>query len=72
MEIKKCPHCGSRCTLRANKSPQAHGYFVAAVCTVCGAQTKGFFTENSPSRDNWQSEACLDAVNAWNMRVKEE
>ncbi len=72
MLIKNCPHCGGRATLRANKSPKTHGYFVSITCTVCGAQSKAFYTERNPERDDWQSEACLDAVGAWNMRVNEE
>lgn len=70
-KIKGCPHCGGAAHLNSNYSYKCHSYFVFVKCDICGAQSKIYNTDTDPTIDNWQSDSCLDAITAWNMRTKE-
>lgn len=69
--IKTCPHCGGTAYLNSTYSFKIRKYFVVVRCDICGAQGKAYASDNSPEEDNWDSVACNDAINAWNMRAGE-
>lgn len=70
--LKRCPHCGGRASLNGNYSYKARSYFVFVKCDICGAQGKVYNTDTEPAAVNWNDTACLDAVEAWNMRTNEQ
>lgn len=72
LKIKSCPHCGSKAKLMANYSPKVNGYFIYVRCAVCEAQSKAFFTTYNPQETGWNDNASYDALDAWNMRKKED
>lgn len=70
-KMKPCPHCGGTACLHSNFSHKARRYFVFAKCDICGAQGKIFQSEDEPAAADWNNNACIDAVKAWNMRTYE-
>lgn len=70
--IKKCPHCGGLAVLNSNYSWSFKSHFVYVKCNICGAQGKSYFSEDTPDEVGWDNLACNDAINAWNMRYKED
>jgi transcription elongation factor Elf1 len=71
MTILSCPHCGGSSYLHANYSHKIKngGYFVFVKCDICGAQGKAYTCVQDPVADEWDNQACRDAVAAWNMRT---
>lgn len=68
MELKECPHCGGPAMLRSNYSRRLNTHYVSCKCTICGASGKAFPDDEAPRDNGWKSQACTDAINAWNMR----
>ena len=68
-ELKKCPFCGGKACATANYSKRRNVYYVFIKCDVCGAQGKAYISEEDPAQNEWQSIACEDAQNAWNLRT---
>lgn len=68
MLLKRCPHCMGTATLKANYSYKIHKFFVFVKCDICGAQGKVCTSEEPPECEDWNNQACRDAVEAWNMR----
>jgi hypothetical protein len=66
--ILPCPHCAGTACIHANYSYKIRRYFVFVKCDICGAQGKIFTSEEEPAAEDWNNAACIDAVNAWNMR----
>lgn len=69
--FKNCPFCNGEPTLSSNYSYKTRCYFVMAKCTFCGSQGKIFSCKDDPEDANWNNDACINAVKAWNMRVSE-
>lgn len=69
MEYKKCPFCGGEATLYQNYSRKYRTYFVLMKCEFCGSQGKSFSSENAPSDENWENDACRLAEKVWNTRT---
>ena len=69
--IKTCPHCGGTACLNANYSYKTRTYFVFVKCDICGAQGKIYNSTEEPAAAEWNNNACIDAVKAWNMRTYE-
>lgn len=67
--IKKCPFCGGLAYLHQNYSYKTRYYFVYVKCEICGGRGKTYRSEEEPAEEGWNNEACLDAINAWNMRA---
>lgn len=70
-KIKTCPHCGGTACLNASYSYRIRKHFVYVKCDICGAQGKIYNTSLDPRVEEWNNAACIDAVNAWNMRTGE-
>lgn len=68
-QIKCCPHCGGTGSLNSNYSYKTRSYFVFVKCGVCGATGKVYGSTADPARMEWDSQACNDAIAAWNMRI---
>lgn len=66
--ILPCPHCGGTACLNSNYSYKKRFYFVYVKCDICGAQGKIYCSDEEPAAEDWNNTACIDAVNAWNMR----
>ena len=66
--IKNCPHCAGVSYLNSNYSYKTRCYFVFVKCEICGATGKTTASKENPAAENWQSDACERAVEAWNMR----
>ena len=66
--IKYCPHCGGSARLTANYSPKTGLWFIAVACTFCGAKGKYYTQVEDPEEANWITDACINAVSAWNKR----
>ena len=69
MIIKPCPHCGGIACLNYNYSNKARRFFVYVKCDICSAQGKPYTSVEDPAAQEWDSIACRDAINAWNMRT---
>lgn len=69
--IKKCPFCGYSADLWQNYSAKTDKFFVYCKCSVCGAQSRTFASEEEPSECDWSNIACENAVEAWNMRARD-
>jgi len=69
-QIKTCPHCGGVSTLNCNYSYKTRSYFVFVKCEVCGAQGKTCHSPEHPAEEQWQNEACEQALAAWNLRIE--
>ena len=69
-EAKQCPFCGSSgSSLWARWYRKTSKYYVWVQCDVCGAKTRGVpGTEVDPEDNNWDDEACRDALALWNTR----
>lgn len=67
--IKPCPHCGCEAFLTARYSPKIKGWFVFVQCEECKSQGRTFTNWTDPAADDWNTNACLFAIDAWNMRV---
>ena len=72
MKIKKCPHCGGDAYIVRRHDYRKGIYFVFCQCDICGACGKTFAGDMDPALENWSTNECVSAVNAWNMRFKEE
>lgn len=70
-KIKHCPHCAGVSYLHSNYSNKYRCFFVFVKCDICGAQGKAYKSAEAPSETDWESEACIDAIEAWNMRRSE-
>lgn len=68
--IKPCPHCGGVACLNSNYSYKTRSYFIFVRCDICGSTGKTTCSEENPAADEWQSDACERALQAWNMRVE--
>ena len=66
--IKRCPHCGSPSDLNSRYSYKTKRYFVFVRCEMCGAQGKIYNSEQNPEEQQWDNDACHNAIKAWNMR----
>ena len=69
--ISDCPFCGGTATLKYDNHCAGHGdYYSTAhvACCLCGARTKGFVYDGCYCEKTTE----LDAINAWNNRVKGE
>ena len=71
-KMKPCPHCGGTAALNRNYSYRLRLWFVYARCEICGAQGKICREDEEPEPGDWHTSACDAAVEAWNMRTKEE
>lgn len=71
MEIKKCPHCGGSAQINYNYSYKKGNFFIFVRCDICGAQGKAYTTKEDPAEGDFKTDACIDALNAWNMRTAE-
>ena len=69
--IKPCPHCGGEAIMYANYAPRTKSYMIFVKCGICGATGKTTAQKDDPAADNWESDACARALDAWNMRVPE-
>lgn len=65
-DLKPCPFCGGRASLRNNYNTKHRGFYVYAKCDICGAQSKSFFSLEDPAEI--QGEEIKAAAEAWNMR----
>ena len=70
--IKPCQHCNGVAYLNANYSYKTRSYFVFVKCEVCGATGKTTSSKEDPQAEDWQSEACERALEAWNLRAYED
>ena len=70
MIIETCPHCGGTACLPQNYSYKIRSYFVFVKCDVCNAQGKTYRSDTEPAADDWNTQACKDAIAAWNMRTE--
>lgn len=70
-DILNCPHCGGGGYLMRNCGRGRYGsrlYYVMVRCNLCGAQGKIYSDEEDPADNDWNDQACVNAVKAWNMR----
>lgn len=70
--IKPCPHCNGVAYLNANYSYKTRSYFIYVKCDICGATGKTTTSQEDPQGEEWQSEACERAIEAWNLRAYED
>lgn len=70
--IKPCPHCGGPACLNSSYSYKTRNYFAFVRCEVCGAQGKTYRSEKAPAEEDWNNYACKSAIEAWNLRYKED
>lgn len=70
--VKGCPHCGSESYLQSSYNRKYGIFFVSVKCSFCGATGQVFTDKESPDEADWDTEACRNAVRAWNMRHYEE
>ena len=70
--LRACPHCGGPASMHATYGFKAHKFFVYACCDICGARGKTCVCDEDPAAADWNTTACGDAAQAWNMRVCEE
>ncbi len=68
IKIKACPFCGGQATLNQRYSAKQHKYMVFMKCDICGSQGKIYAGAAAPSENEWNTQECYDAINAWNMR----
>lgn len=68
MIIKKCPHCGGTARLKSNFSVVQSKYFIWVSCDVCGARSRAYKEREDPATNDWETESCKNAVDAWNLR----
>ncbi len=69
MELKDCPHCGGKATLRAIKMMDEWKVFVS--CDICGCRTRSISNgDEDPSENEWDTTSCDSAVYIWNYRVE--
>ncbi len=66
--VKYCPHCGGDAVLTANYSPKTKLWFINVKCKTCGATGKYYTQADDPDESGWNTDACVDAVEAWNRR----
>ena len=70
-EINICPHCGGVANLYSNYSHKTKNYFVFVKCEICGSQGRIYNSKKEPCDENWENDACINAIDAWNMRFVE-
>lgn len=68
-QILHCPHCGGRGELTKRYSAKTRGYNVFVECVECGAQGTPFLWLDIHETFKWDSDACNEAVGAWNRRA---
>ena len=74
-EPKKCPFCGGEPELRykgITKWRYSDTVCIVFVrCTFCKAQSQVFPDDSFPDENgsDWEDNACINAVAAWNKRV---
>ena len=68
-KIKLCPFCGGIASLSANYSNRFETWFINVMCEECGSQGKTYTSNEHPENENWDSDSCRNAINAWNKRV---
>ena len=62
IKLKKCPFCSGDAADMSAYSKKQRGYFTFVKCTLCGSQSKSFY-----SKEQDDSKTLL-AVMAWNNR----
>ena len=67
--VYNCPHCNGNATLTSRFMSRTNNYLIVCRCDLCGAQGKAYFDDENPIDNNWSSDACELAVDAWNERV---
>lgn len=72
MTLKQCPHCGGTASLISKRNSRAMGYFVFVRCDVCGAQGKACYSSAPPELEGEGTQACKEALAAWNLRTYED
>ena len=70
--IKYCPHCGGEARLTANYSPKTKLWFIQVKCVLCGATGKVYTQAEDPEVSDWETDACIKALYAWNKRYNPE
>lgn len=71
IEVSQCPFCGGEVELRYDHNCGGHGDFYRTAymqCCVCGARSRGFVYDGYYGETTTE----LDAIEAWNSRVKGE
>ena len=68
--IDRCPFCGGVAALTSNYSLKKRAWFVYVKCLVCASQGRTFYHEDDPELNDWNSEACDQAIDAWNLRYQ--
>ena len=68
-KIRNCPHCGGDAALLSDYSRNRDEYLIFGSCKVCGARGKIFYSWKDPRESDWDSDACNNALSAWNMRT---
>lgn len=68
-KLKKCPFCGEDAYIVANYSDRVRQYYVSVKCEFCGSQARGTRCSYDPAKKNFDDEASMRAIRAWNMRV---
>lgn len=66
--IETCPHCGGEARLTANYSPKTKLWFINVKCQICGATGKYYTQVEDPEGKEWKTDACYNALQAWNKR----
>ena len=66
--IKSCPHCGGAAYLNQTYSGYMRKYFAFVKCSFCGAQGKAYRSKEEPAENDWATDSCFDAIEAWNKR----
>ena len=66
--LKRCPFCGGVAALYSNYSYKTRTHFVFVRCTMCHAQGRSYSEPENPIKNEWNTEKCDAAVNAWNTR----
>lgn len=72
LEIRECPHCGGEAALCYKYSLKTDSYLVFCKCQLCGAQGRVYSSKECPEDENWESQTCKRALEAWNMRYNEK
>ncbi len=69
IELKKCPFCGGEANWFYSYAPKMHKYCTVVKCEMCSSQGKPYFGDEDPTENNWETNECLKAAVAWNMRT---
>lgn len=67
-DLKPCPFCGGDAEMTSTWNNRYRKYFINVRCTVCGSCSKGYTSDENPTKNDWDLDACYNAAAIWNKR----